>query len=68
MAVRAAVSERGVTWPVVFDAGNRVASAFRVVGLPDPVLVGPGGRVVERGDALRGARLEETLRRHVRRE
>ena len=64
-AVRAAVGRHALAWPVVYDTGDEIASAFRVVGLPDPVLVGPDGRVVERGEALRGARLDATLRRHL---
>lgn len=64
-SVRRVVDRRDVTWPIVFDEGREIASAFRVLGLPDPILIGPDGRVVERGDALRGDALSDTLDRHL---
>jgi len=64
-SVRKVVDRRDVTWPIVFDEGREIASAFRVLGLPDPILIGPDGRVVERGDALRGDALSETLDRYL---
>ena len=63
--MRRVVDRRDVTWPIVFDEGREIASAFPVLGLPDPILIGPDGRVVERGDALRGDALSDTLDRHL---
>lgn len=64
-AVRSAAERHGIAWPVVLDLGEEIASSFNVLGLPDPVLVGPENRVLERGDALRGKQLSETLKRYV---
>lgn len=64
-SVRRVVDRREVTWPIVFDEDREIASAFRVLGLPDPILIGPDGRVVERGDALRGDSLFDTLDRYL---
>jgi len=64
-SVRRVADRRDVTWPIVFDEDREIASVFRVLGLPDPILISPDGRVVERGDALRGDSLSDTLDRYL---
>jgi thiol-disulfide isomerase/thioredoxin len=38
-----------------------LAKAFAVTGIPKPILVGPGGKIVAMGESLRGEDLEKTL-------
>jgi peroxiredoxin len=59
--VRAFVDRYGVTWPQVLDPNRALSDRYRVWGFPNPVLIGPDGTIVERGDALRGDRLLPTL-------
>ena len=49
--------------PGVFEA--ELAKKFEVVGIPDPVLVGPDGTIVATSEDLRGGTLELTLNRFL---
>lgn len=53
------VRENGVTLPVAFDEGNKVASAFGA-RVPTFVLVDRGGRII-----YRGATSPEDLQRYL---
>ena len=64
--VRAFVDRYGVTWPQVLDPNRALSDRYRVLGLPNPVLIGPNGTILARGDTLRGVRLLPTLTTHIR--
>lgn len=53
-----------IGWPHVYD-GTSLKDYFRVRGLPDPILIGPDGTIVERGASLRGDRLFDTLSKYL---
>ncbi len=46
---------------------SKVAQDFEVTGIPKPILVGPAGKILEVGGALRGENLEKTLARYLER-
>lgn len=54
------IDHRDIEWPQVYD-GGALKERFRVRGIPDPILIGPEGTILERGSSLRGDRLLETL-------
>lgn len=58
--VERVVERRGLDWPQVYD-GKALKKHFRVRGLPDPILIGPDGVILERGSSLRENQLLETL-------
>ena len=60
----AALTEAGVTFPVISDRRGTVAEKFRVAGVPSTVFVDAAGRVVERTHGYNW-RLEEDLRRYL---
>jgi len=64
-SVRAFIDRYGVTWPQVLDPNRTLSDRYRVLGLPNPVLVGPRGTILARGEALRGDRLLPTLTTHL---
>jgi peroxiredoxin len=64
--VRAFIDRYGVTWPQVLDPNRALSDRYRVLGLPNPVLIGPDGTILARGDALRGDLLLPTLTTHLR--
>lgn len=56
-------------WKHAFLEGGKqhdVAKAYGVTGIPKPVLVGPDGKILAAGTALRGEKLMETLAKHLK--
>jgi len=45
---------------------SKLAQDFEVTGIPKPILVGPDGKILEVGGALRGENLERTLTRYLK--
>jgi peroxiredoxin len=52
--VAAAVTSRGIRYPVLLDAHGQVARAFGVVGIPTYILIGRDGTVAYRENVLPG--------------
>ena len=52
--VAAAVTSRGIRYPVLLDDRGQVARAYGIVGIPTYVLIGRDGTVVYRGNVLPG--------------
>lgn len=44
---------------------NPIAKRFEVTGIPEPILIGPDGIIVETGGKLRGKGLISTLEKHL---
>lgn len=62
--VRFRESKWPMPWHQAFAPGgwnNNVVTKFGVVGIPNPILVDPSGKVVAMGDELRGVELKATL-------
>ena len=64
--IAAAVHERNITWAQVLEPSGETSERFKVRGIPDPVLIGPNGSVLERGSRLSGNELLITLNKYVR--
>lgn len=56
-----AAAEHGVVWNQIVDAQKVPTDIYGIDGIPHLILFGPDGKIVKRGDALRGPGLEETL-------
>ncbi len=55
-------------WNHAFLVGgfsNMIARRFKVKSIPRPILIGPDGKIVADGSALRGANLINTLKMHL---
>ncbi len=62
--VVAFLADQRAPWPVVYTGAAEIADAYRIEAIPSPFLIdGRTGRIVARGDALRGAALSRTLAR-----
>ncbi|MFP4543455.1 MAG: thioredoxin-like domain-containing protein [Candidatus Kapaibacterium sp.] len=46
--------------------GSPIAKAYQVTGIPKPLLIGPDGKVLAEGQALRGFFLEQTISKHLK--
>lgn len=61
-----AVRDEGVVWPQIYDSGNAARGLYGVAGIPEIILFGPDGRIVERG--LRGetmvTKVTEIMNKH----
>ncbi len=65
--VEAFVREQGMTWPQVYEQVQPIALSYGVSGIPAGFLVdGDTGRLVARGPAVRGPRLEQTITRNLK--
>lgn len=62
--VERVAKRRGIAWPQVYD-GETLKEYFRVQGIPDPILIGPDGMILERGLSLRENRLLDTLGKYL---
>lgn len=56
-----AAAEHGVVWNQIVNAQKVPTDIYGIEGIPHLILFGPDGKIVKRGDALRGPGLEETL-------
>ena len=56
-----AAAEHGVVWNQIVDAQKIPTDIYGIEGIPHLILFGPDGKILKRGDALRGPGLEETL-------
>ena len=61
-----AVRGEGVVWPQIYDSSNAARGLYGVAGIPEIILFGPDGRIVERG--LRGetmvTKVTEIMNKH----
>lgn len=46
--IDAFVKRYALTFPILVDPGKKVATAYQTMGVPESLLVDPGGRIVER--------------------
>ena len=56
-----AAAEHGVVWNQIVNAGQVPTDIYGIEGIPHLILFGPDGKIVRRGDALRGAGLDKVL-------
>ena len=56
-----AAAEHGVVWNQIVDAQKVPTDIYGIEGIPHLILFAPDGKILKRGDALRGPGLEETL-------
>lgn len=57
----AAAAEHGVVWNQIVNAQKIPTDIYGIEGIPHLILFGPDGKIVKRGDGLRGPGLEKTL-------
>lgn len=61
-----AVRDEGVVWPQIYDSGKTARGLYGVTGIPEIILFGPDGHVIERG--LRGegmvTKVTEIMNKH----
>ena len=56
-----AAKEHGVVWNQIVDAQKIPTSIYKIEGIPTLILIGPDGKIIKRGDALRGEGLDAVL-------
>lgn len=65
--VESVVQSQGLAWPQIYEGGPDIARRFGVEALPALFLVdGDTGKILAIGDALRGDRLERSVRRYLK--
>ena len=57
----AAAAEHGVEWAQIVNAQKIPTEIYGLEGIPHLILFGPDGKIVKRGDALRGPGLDKVL-------
>lgn len=65
------ISEKGMNWRHIYDGeawDSHLAKAFMVNSIPNPVMVGRDGSLEAMGVACRGDRLDETIRKALRKD
>lgn len=61
------VTEHKMPWPQIYENASTIAANFGVIGIPAAFLIdGDSGKIVARGDVLRGEELSRTIERHLR--
>ncbi len=63
-ATEKAVKTLGIEWPVIYDAQNEPADLYGVDGIPQIILFGPDGTILERN--MRGSRIAEALAQYLK--
>jgi hypothetical protein len=63
--VQSFIDNNQITWLQIFDDAPTIKNKFSVNGIPDPILISPDGKIVERGQTLRGSNLYETLKKYL---
>jgi len=63
--VQSFIGNNQITWLQIFDDASTIKNKFSVNGIPDPILLSPDGKIVERGQTLRGSNLHETLKKYL---
>jgi len=61
-----ALTKYNLPWPQILDDDGRYRTKFRIRSYPTYYLVDPKGKVVEMGSALRGKKLDQTLKRYLK--
>lgn len=61
-----AIEEEGMEWPQIINCQKVPSELYGIEGIPELILFAPDGTIVERGAALRGARLESSISEHLR--
>lgn len=65
-AFKAANRKYNLKWPQVLDSSGKYSKKFLVTGYPTHYLIGPNGKVLEKGDALSSNKLIETLSEYLK--
>lgn len=63
--VQSFIVSNQISWLQIFDSSSTIKNKFSVNGIPDPILISPDGKIVERGEALRGVNLSKTLKKYL---
>ncbi len=63
--VQSFIVSNQISWLQIFDSSSTIKNKFSVNGIPDPILISPDGKIVERGQTLRGSNLYETLKKYL---
>jgi thiol-disulfide isomerase/thioredoxin len=63
--VQSFIVNNQITWLQIFDDASTIKNKFSINGIPDPILISPDGKIVERGQTLRGSNLYETLKKYL---
>jgi thiol-disulfide isomerase/thioredoxin len=54
-----------VTWAQIIDIEKKATQAYGVNGIPEIMLIGPDGTILERGDAMRGTNMKNTIEKYL---
>ena len=54
-----------VTWAQIIDTEKKATEAYGVDGIPEIMLIGPDGTILERGDAMRGTNMKNTVEKYL---
>lgn len=58
---QAAIKEKALEWNQIIDAKAIPTDLYGIKGIPELILFGPDGTILERGELLRGANMEPTI-------
>ncbi len=54
-----------VTWAQIIDTEKKATEAYGVDGIPEIMLIGPDGTILERENALRGTNMKNTVEKYL---
>ena len=55
----------GVTWAQIIDKNGNATNAYGVDGIPEIMLIGPDGTILEREGAMRGKNMKKTIEKYL---
>ncbi|MEL7832697.1 redoxin domain-containing protein [Fodinibius sp. N2] len=61
-----ALKEYQLSWPQILDQSGKYSAKFLVHGYPTHFLIGPNGKILEKGSSLRGEQLIPTLEKYLK--
>ncbi len=54
-----------VTWAQIIDTEKKATEAYGVDGIPEIILIGPDGTILERDNAMRGTNMKNTVEKYL---
>jgi peroxiredoxin len=54
-----------VTWAQIIDTEKKATEAYGVDGIPEIMLIGPDGTILERDNAMRGTNMKNTVEKYL---
>lgn len=56
---------KNVTWAQIVDTEKKATLTYGVNGIPEIMLIGPDGTILERGSSMRGANMKNTIEKYL---